>query len=986
MAIRINTEDNEIIVSDVATEETLLELLKAVEKMDGGKTGSKQDPAVKKTQEALKNLASSNKDLNITMKDWSGNFDDTMEDLDKTMSARGKMIAGSLGKIVKNTGNVISDLIRGPASFESLGRAIQAGANGVGDMVSGLTGMASAIPYAGGAIAGAGKAAGVLASAAGAAAMAIAAYSQNMFDGFVALSQTGANYNADIVRTAGQIQRLGLNMNAFTQIVQQNAAGLANFGGSVSLGAKRFVELTDTMHGQFGGQLYALGITYDEQAEQMAKFTQTQSRNTAFQNMSYSQQSVLFKDYITDLTKLTGLTGKSRQQLSEEISQNNLRADADLRLAGATVEAQKALQMAFSASGGQDSAISQLLMAGIAGKDLAMEMAGGNTTIKNFVAGNAEAANKIRDLGDAVATGKISQDEFHKGMRALMPQVEKTGKEFSGLYGLNGIATTMTEAGASVQKYNVQMEQLQKAEADGQDGVTKSAAGAGGAIMKLAAEITNAITSIKSGVNTGIADFVESMGWTPGKELGSDIQNSIGRWEKIGVEIAESLGAISKEFQYFGEDPLDYVMGGASEGLKRTVALKSFSDDGTEQGGREKLKTEALALAKANGINLSKNQSQAMLHNVANASFSELEAMIKDGGQSLLKKVLSQVSGDSGGVALDDGKGTGTYTEKDIKVDADGDALDGVEQAVTTTTLPVTMDQPGGPGGTGTSYPGAATELESNEGLAYKGATIGQYEGVNSDDVGKTVKSQAVATQMAELMNSALSVNIGDHKHQSAQQYLNIAKAMKFTVYGPDGKPVTDSKDHGGAGMAQYMEAVMGQWMEARDTGNTTGMKYYSDMLKHEAKLMQSHIDYYNKAAPNGLSGPMGTQRMLLNEMLGNWPSEFSEMGVNQFKKYGGNISAGLPYIVGEKGPEMVIPKQDGRVLPNDQLASKDGSTNLLTVLEQIKVLMSELNTNQIKSNEISSSLNSEQLVKLSALISNSRTQNKIATFMASNS
>ena len=54
MAIRINTEDNEIIVSDVATEETLRDLLKAVEAMNGAKAGGKVNPEAKKTQDEIK--------------------------------------------------------------------------------------------------------------------------------------------------------------------------------------------------------------------------------------------------------------------------------------------------------------------------------------------------------------------------------------------------------------------------------------------------------------------------------------------------------------------------------------------------------------------------------------------------------------------------------------------------------------------------------------------------------------------------------------------------------------------------------------------------------------------------------------------------------------------------------------------------------------------------------------------------------------------
>ena len=35
-------------------------------------------------------------------------------------------------------------------------------------------------------------------------------------------------------------------------------------------------------------------------------------------------------------------------------------------------------------------------------------------------------------------------------------------------------------------------------------------------------------------------------------------------------------------------------------------------------------------------------------------------------------------------------------------------------------------------------------------------------------------------------------------------------------------------------------------------------------------------------------------------------------------KAQGGPVQAGKPYVVGEKGPEVIIPRSDGNVLAND--------------------------------------------------------------------
>ena len=40
----------------------------------------------------------------------------------------------------------------------------------------------------------------------------------------------------------------------------------------------------------------------------------------------------------------------------------------------------------------------------------------------------------------------------------------------------------------------------------------------------------------------------------------------------------------------------------------------------------------------------------------------------------------------------------------------------------------------------------------------------------------------------------------------------------------------------------------------------------------------------------------------------------------------GGPVTAGMPYLVGEKGPEMFVPRLSGQIIPNNALARSRGS------------------------------------------------------------
>ena len=73
------------------------------------------------------------------------------------------------------------------------------------------------------------------------------------------------------------------------------------------------------------------------------------------------------------------------------------------------------------------------------------------------------------------------------------------------------------------------------------------------------------------------------------------------------------------------------------------------------------------------------------------------------------------------------------------------------------------------------------------------------------------------------------------------------------------------------------------------------------------------------------------------------------------FRAQGGAVSANRPYIVGEKGPEMLVPSTSGRVIPNNQLGGGGGQTVVVnqtinvstgvqqTVRTEIKQLMPQI-------------------------------------------
>jgi len=60
--------------------------------------------------------------------------------------------------------------------------------------------------------------------------------------------------------------------------------------------------------------------------------------------------------------------------------------------------------------------------------------------------------------------------------------------------------------------------------------------------------------------------------------------------------------------------------------------------------------------------------------------------------------------------------------------------------------------------------------------------------------------------------------------------------------------------------------------------------------------------------------------KLLLQQKLSNALKGFSFTSFFGFRANGGPVSAGSPYMVGERGPEMFVPSGSGKIVPNDQL------------------------------------------------------------------
>ena len=98
--------------------------------------------------------------------------------------------------------------------------------------------------------------------------------------------------------------------------------------------------------------------------------------------------------------------------------------------------------------------------------------------------------------------------------------------------------------------------------------------------------------------------------------------------------------------------------------------------------------------------------------------------------------------------------------------------------------------------------------------------------------------------------------------------------------------------------------------------------------LNKSFALKDAIINTYNGVA-KALNNPFPLNLGFAAIALANGMAQVAAIRSTQFRANGGPMSAGSPYIVGERGPELVVPNQAANVVPNDQLSGGNFTINI---------------------------------------------------------
>ena len=413
----------------VASEVTLANLVKAVEKMSKSEG---LDP--KKSTEALKKL---NKEIEEGVEVVTENRDaleeQTEEIEDSTKSLKrlnlnlGSLALNIAGKLTGSIAGLTTELISGGNDLSDFARHIPIVGGYLGDFTGFLDGT---------------------------------------FDTFRDLSSSGASFNNSMQQLMVSAAGARMPLDEFAGMISRNTEALAAYGGTVTQGAMRIKTLQDGLGGM-RDNLLNMGMTFEEINEGLIQYQYLNRSGSRAQQQDQAALAQSAGEYMSNLNKLSKLTGQSVQEMQQEMQQRNQNAAFQMKLASMSAEQRARVQEGMAtamATGGKTAADRfQQMVLGVGPltdetRMLASAMPGAEQGLRELYnsAMNASSAEEFRAAQQASQISMIagvleSAETFEGGISAaaaglegpaatLMQVLNDTGVDFTKYAGLQGRA------------------------------------------------------------------------------------------------------------------------------------------------------------------------------------------------------------------------------------------------------------------------------------------------------------------------------------------------------------------------------------------------------------------------------------------------------------------------------------------------------------------------------------------------------------------
>jgi hypothetical protein len=136
------------------------------------------------------------------------------------------------------------------------------------------------------------------------------------------LTGTGATFGNSIITMMNASAKTYMSLDDFSALVQKNTNTFVALGNTVTQGAQAFSEYSEAVlqaHGPARTTLINMGYTIPVINQQLAEFLENNYRGTTQDRIDKTKLANSFVDYQLHIHKLTALTGKRSDQLTEEM-------------------------------------------------------------------------------------------------------------------------------------------------------------------------------------------------------------------------------------------------------------------------------------------------------------------------------------------------------------------------------------------------------------------------------------------------------------------------------------------------------------------------------------------------------------------------------------------------------------------------------------------------------------------------------------------
>lgn len=293
-------------------------------------------------------------------------------------------------------------------------------------------------------------------------------YTDNLIDTYRELSSVGAGFNNslfDFIKTSAMT---GMSLGDFSDLVSQNSTRLRMLGGTVTEGAKRFGQISKTLRQDFGIGLSRVGFTMTDLNDVLLEYSDFSISQVGRETRSNRQLAAAAASYGMELDQLSKLTGISRKQLAETITQQQ--ADQRVRLATIAMDEdqRKRFNQALAVAGSASPELKEALV------DLADGIPDDEITQKLITSSDAFAA-----LGGDIEN--MSTQEMMKFFASVGKDIDMFSNRpgFQQLIKNDGAFASIASMGAGLRSYSdLTQEQIDRMvkEQDARDTITETLA------------------------------------------------------------------------------------------------------------------------------------------------------------------------------------------------------------------------------------------------------------------------------------------------------------------------------------------------------------------------------------------------------------------------------------------------------------------------------------------------------------------------------